>query len=715
MKKVLVLVAILMLAGLFFLFELDRFLTLEALQQGQDQFAAWRAQAPLRVAGAFFLFYVVVTALSLPGAAVMSLAGGALFGLTTGVILVSFASSIGATLAFLVARFLLRDLVQNRFGEKLAAINRGVERDGAFYLFTLRLVPIFPFFLINLLLALTPIRAFTFYWVSQVGMLAATVVYVNAGTQLGAIASAGDILSPGLVASFVLLGLFPLLAKKIVAVVRKGRVYARWRRPRSFERNLVVIGAGAAGLVSAYLAATLKARVTLIEAHKMGGDCLNHGCVPSKALIRSAKLAHQIAHADRYGLAPAAPSFSFRAVMARVHAKIAAIAPHDSVERYTELGVEVLAGRAKIVDPWTVEVALNSGGVKRLTSRSIIIATGAAPVVPPLPGLEEVGYLTSDTMWEQFAKLDHPPARLVVLGGGPIGCELAQAMARLGSRVSLVQRGPRLLPREDEEVGLLIAQALEASGVEVLTGQQMVRCERQGEKRSLLVERDGVERRLEFDALLLAVGRQARLTGYGLEELGIPVERTVVVNDYLETIYPNILAVGDVAGPYQFTHTAAHMAWFAVVNALFGGFRRFKVDYSVIPRAIFTDPEVARVGLSEGEAQRLGIACEVTRYDLGELDRAIVDSADYGFVKVLTVPGKDKILGVTMVGEHAGELLAEYVLAMKHGLGMNKILGTIHTYPTMSEANKFAAGAWKKAHVPRKLLALIGRYHAWRL
>ncbi|MFU8818284.1 MAG: FAD-dependent oxidoreductase [Desulfurivibrio sp.] len=715
MKKFLVLVAILMLAGLFFLFELDRFLTLEALQQGQDQFAAWRAQAPLRVAGVFFLFYVVVTAFSLPGAAVMTLAGGALFGLTTGVILVSFASTIGATLAFLVARFLLRDLVQNRFGEKLAAINRGVERDGAFYLFTLRLVPIFPFFLINLLLALTPIRTFTFYWVSQVGMLAGTVVYVNAGTQLGAIAGTGDILSPGLIASFVLLGLFPLLAKKIVEVVRKGRVYARWRRPRSFERNLVVIGAGAAGLVSAYLAAALKARVTLIEAHKMGGDCLNHGCVPSKALIRSAKLAHQIAHADRYGLAAAAPRFSFRAVMDRVHAKIAAIAPHDSVERYTELGVEVLAGRAKIVDPWTVEVALNSGGVRRLTSRSIIIATGAAPVVPPLPGLEEVGYLTSDTMWEQFAKLDHPPARLVVLGGGPIGCELAQAMARLGSKVSLVQRRSRLLPQEDEEVSALVRLALEESGVEVLTDQRMVRCERHGDAKLLLVEQGGVERRLEFDALLLAVGRQARLTGYGLEELGVPVERTVVVNDYLETIYPNILAVGDVAGPYQFTHTAAHMAWFAVVNALFGGFRRFKVDYSVIPRAIFTDPEVARVGLSEGEAQRLGIACEVTRYDLGELDRAIVDSADHGFVKVLTVPGRDRILGVTIVGEHAGDLLAEYVLAMKQGLGINKILGTIHTYPTLSEANKFAAGAWKKAHVPRKLLALIGRYHAWRL
>ena len=515
-------------------------------------------------------------------------------------------------------------------------------------------------------------------------------------------------------AAISLVAMLPQLVKKIGEMARQRRLYGGWPKPRSFERNLVVIGAGAGGLVSSYIAATVKAKVTLVEARKMGGDCLNYGCVPSKSLIRSAKLAHQLAHADRYGLTAVAPRFSFRDVMARVQAKIAAIAPHDSVERYAGLGVEVLLGHGRIVDPWTVEVALNDGGSKRLTTRAIIIAAGAEPMAPPLPGLAEVGYLTSDTIWDEFAKLEQPPARLLVLGGGPVGCELAQALARLGSKVVQVLRGPRLMPREDEEVSALARQALEESGVEVLTGRKMLRCERRGAAKVLVIEENGGERGLEFDALLLAVGRRARLAGYGLEELGIPVGQTVMVNDYLETVYPNIMAVGDVAGPFQFTHTAAHMAWFATVNALFGRFRKFRVDYSVIPRTTFIDPEVARVGLNELEAKEKGVACEVTRFDLAELDRAITDSAEQGFIKVLTVPGRDKILGVTIVGEHAGELLAEYVLAMKHGLGLNKILATIHAYPTLAEANKYAAGVWKKAHAPQKLLALAGRYHAWR-
>ncbi|MDZ7641467.1 MAG: FAD-dependent oxidoreductase [Desulfurivibrio sp.] len=714
MKKVALLVMLAVLVVLFFFFDLDRLLTLETLKQGQERFTAWRTEAPWLVGGGFFLLYVVVTALSLPGAAVMTLAAGALFGLLTGTILVSFASTIGATLAFLVARFLLHDTVQQRFGDRLAALNRGIKRDGAFYLFTLRLVPIFPFFLINLVLALTPIRAFTFYWVSQVGMLPGTVVYINAGTQLAAIERAGDIMSPVLLGSFALLGIFPLLAKKIVAMAQQRRVYAGWRRPRRFDRNLVVIGAGAGGLVSAYIAAAVKAKVTLVEGHKMGGDCLNYGCVPSKSLIRSAKLAHQCQHADRYGLRPHSEVVDFPAVMRRLKTNIATIAPHDSVERYQGLGVEVLLGHGRLVDPWTVEVKLHEGGSRRLRTRHIIIAAGAEPAVPPLPGLEEVGYLTSDTLWEELAKLDRPPRRLLVLGGGPIGCELAQALARLGSRVTQVLRGPRLLPREDAEVAELARQALEESGVTVLTEHKPLRCVFQGTEKGLVVEHEGVEQTLPFDTLLLAAGRRARLRGYGLEELGVPVDGTVTVNDYLETRYPNILAVGDVAGPYQFTHTAAHMAWFATVNALFGQLRRFRVDYSVIPWCTFLDPEVARVGLNEQDAQKQGIAYELSRYELSELDRAVTDGAERGFVKVLTVPGKDKILGVTIVAAQAGELLAEYVLAMRHGLGLNKILGTIHPYPTMAEANKYAAGVWKKAHAPQKLLALFERYHAWR-
>jgi len=714
MKKITIIVVASVVLLVFFALDMNRFLTLDGLKASLGQFEIWRAASPVFVGFAFFSLYVLVAAFSLPGAAVMTLAAGALFGLLEGTVIVSFASSIGATLAFLASRYLLRDTIQNRFGGRLKAINDGMAREGAFYLFTLRLVPLFPFFLVNLLMGLTPIRARSFYWVSQVGMLAGTLVYVNAGTQLAKISGLSGIVSPRLLISFALLGVFPLLAKRFLNFLQRRRVYAKWQRPQRFDRNLVVIGGGAAGLVSAYIGAAVKAKVTLIEAHKMGGDCLNYGCVPSKALIKSSRLAHQMRHADHYGLAAAEPKFSFRKVMARVHEIIRAVEPHDSVERYTRLGVEVLRGYARVVDPWTVEVALNDGGTQRLTTRSIVIAAGARPFVPALPGIEDVGYLTSDTLWEAFAKLDEPPARLVVLGGGTIGCELAQSFARLGSQVTQIQRGPRILPNEDEEVSALARAAFERDGITVLTGQQAVRCELEGERKFIVVEHGGAERRIEFDALLCAVGRVARLSGYGLEELGIPTDRTVVTNEYLETLYPNIFAAGDVAGPYQFTHTAAHQAWYAAVNALFGDFRKFKVDYSVVPWATFIEPEVARVGLNEQEAKKKGIACEVTKYGLDDLDRAIADGTAHGFVKVLTVPGKDRILGVTLVGEHAGDLLAEFVLAMKHGLGLSKILGTIHTYPTLAEANKYVAGEWKRAHAPQRVLAWLSRYHAWK-
>ncbi|KIN90950.1 FAD-dependent oxidoreductase [Thauera sp. SWB20] len=720
MKKPLLLLLVLALVAGFFASGLHRQLDLDTLKAGMAGFAAWREASPVLVAALYFAAYVAVTALSLPGAAVMTLAGGALFGLGWGLLIVSFASTIGATLAFLVSRHLLRDSVHARFGARLRAIDEGIARDGAFYLFSLRLVPAFPFFLINLLMGLTPIRTRTFYWVSQLGMLPGTLVYVNAGTELGAVDSLAGVLSPGLVASFVLLGLFPLLARWMVERVQARRVYAGWQRPARFERNLVVIGAGAAGLVTSYIAAAVKAKVTLVEAGRMGGDCLNTGCVPSKALIRSARLAHQIRHADRYGLEPGEPEIDFRRLMARVRAVIRKIEPHDSVERYSALGVEVLQGRARIVDPWTVEVALNEGGTRRLSTRSIVIATGARPTVPDLPGLEAVGYLTSDTVWDAFAALDAPPRRLLVLGGGPIGCELAQACARLGSQVVLVARAPQLLPREDADVGAFARAALEADGVEVLTGVAALRCEQEtaaGGTDKFLVVADpasGGERRIAFDTLLCAVGRSARLEGFGLEALGIPTGATVATDDFLQTRYPNILAAGDVAGPLQFTHVAAHQAWHAAVNALFGHLRRFRVDYRCVPHTTFTDPEVARVGLNETEARARGIAFEFTRYDLAELDRAITDGADRGFVKVLTVPGKDRILGATIVGEHAGELLAEFVLAMKHGLGLNKLLGTIHAYPTFAEANKSVAGEWKRAHAPQRVLRWLERHHAWR-
>jgi pyruvate/2-oxoglutarate dehydrogenase complex dihydrolipoamide dehydrogenase (E3) component/uncharacterized membrane protein YdjX (TVP38/TMEM64 family) len=721
-SKWIVVLLVALAIGAFIALDLGRYLNLEALRQSQAALAAHYASNPWTLRAAFFAIYVAVASLSLPGAAILTLAGGGVFGLGWGLLLVSFASSIGATVSFLAARFVLRDAVQARFGVRLADINQGVARDGALYLFSLRLIPVVPFFVINLLMGLTAMPARTFYWVSQLGMLAGTAVYVNAGTRLAELRSLQDVASPQVLGAFVLLGLFPLAAKAVMGFIQKRKVYARWNavRPTAFDRNLIVIGGGAGGLVSAYIAAAVKAKVTLVEAHKMGGDCLNYGCVPSKALIKSAKLAHQMRHAERYGLYSnnnkddGQGLFSFRKVMQRVHAVIAAIEPHDSVERYTGLGVEVLQGYARIVNPWTVEIALNDGGKQTLTTRSIVIAAGARPFVPPLPGLEEVGYVTSDTLWDEFAKLDEVPKRLVVLGGGPIGCELAQSFARLGSAVMQVEMGARIMVREDEEVSALAQASLQADGVAVLTGHKALRCEWVNGEKTLVVEHAGAEKRIAFDQLLCAVGRTARLSGYGLEELGIPTHKTVQTNEYLQTIYPNIFAAGDVAGPYQFTHTAAHQAWYAAVNALFGDFKKFKADYSVIPWATFIDPEVARVGLNEQDAKEQGIAYEVTKYGIDDLDRAIADSEAHGFVKVLTVPGKDKILGVTIVGTHAGDLLAEYVLAMKHGLGLNKILGTIHTYPTLAEANKYAAGEWKRAHQPHKLLEWVRKFHDWK-
>ena len=694
----------------FFVFDLGAYLTLDSLKARQADLATLLDNRPLLIVGGFFLLYVATTALSLPGAAILTLAAGAIFGLWHGTLIVSFASAIGASLAFLSSRFVLRDWVKARFGKRVAAIDRGIEKDGVFYLLTLRLIPAFPFFLINLAMGLTTMRLVTFYIVSQAGMLLGTLVFVNAGTQLAAINSTGDILSPRLIGSFVLLGLFPLIARWILDLVKRRRVYKNYCRPRHFDRNLVVIGAGAGGLVTAYIAAAVRAKVTLVEAGTMGGDCLNTGCVPSKALIRSARLAHDIRHASEFGLASAEPAVNFKAVMERVHGVIATIAPADSVERYTKLGVDVRLGHAMIVDPWTVEITGANGVKQRLTTRSIVIAAGAEPFVPDIPGLAEAGYLTSDTMWDVLATRDAVPRRLMIVGGGPIGTEMAQAFARLGSNVTQVEAGPRILPNEDEEVSGFITDILRRDGVDVRTGQEAVRCE----GKSLIVKNGGKETPIAFDDIIVAVGRKARLSGYGLEALGIETGKTLIVDETLKTLYPNIYAVGDVAGPYQFTHFAAHQAWYAAVNALFGGFRTFRADYTVIPWTTFTDPEVAHVGHTVATATAADIAHEIVRYDLGHLDRAVAEGANSGFVMVLVPPGKDKILGVTIVAAHAGELLAEFVLAMKHGLGLGKILGTIHAYPTMAEANKYVAGEWKKANQPERLLRVVERYHRWR-
>jgi len=707
MKKIILLVALAVIVVLFFQFELERYLTLDYIKSQQELISQYYEENRALTLLVFFLGYVVVTGASLPGAAVMTLAAGAVFGLFTGLILVSFASTIGASIAFLVSRYLFRDLVETRFGSSLKTVNDGIEKDGPFYLFALRLVPAFPFFVINLVMGLTKLRLWTFFWVSQVGMLAGTVVYVNAGTQLGKIESANEIFSTEILLSFLLLAILPFIGRKIVNTLASRKALAGYSKPDSFDTNLVVIGAGSAGLVTAYIAAAVKARVTLIEKHKMGGDCLNFGCVPSKALIRSAKFMSHISRSREFGIGKAEAEFDFAEVMERIQSVIRQIEPHDSVERYTGLGVDVIQGEARITSPWTVEV---NGRVIR--TPNIVVATGGRPFVPPIEGIEEVGYYTSDNLWDMREK----PQKLAVLGGGPIGCELAQSFARLGIDVTQVEMLPQILLREDPEVSDMVRQRMLDDGVRVLTGHKAKRFISEGDRKILLAESETGDVEVEFDAVIVAVGRSANSSGFGLEEIGVRLNqnRTIEVNEYLQTNIPTIYACGDVTGPYQFTHVGAHQAWYTSVNSLFGIIRRFKADYSVIPWATFTEPEIGRVGLNETEALQQGIEYEVTRYDISDLDRAIADSEAHGFVKVLTVPGKDRILGVTIVGEHAGDLIAEYVLAMRHNLGLNKILGTIHIYPTLAEANKYAAGEWKRAHAPERLLGWVGRFHRWR-
>ncbi len=731
-------------AGAFFIFDLQQFFNFAYLQARHLEFRDYYAQHTLLTALVYFGVYVLVTALSLPGALVMTIAGGAIFGVIYGTIIVSFASTIGATLAFLAARFILRDFVQNKFTTKLQTINAEMKNNGVFYLFTLRLVPIFPFFMINMVMGLTTIKTWHFFCVSQVAMLLGTLLYVNAGAQLSELQTPADILSWQLLLSFAVLGIFPLLAKKIVSMIKARHVYRGFTRPRHYDYNLVVIGAGAGGLVSAYIGATVKAKTLLIEKHKMGGDCLNSGCVPSKALLKSAQIAALPHQAKKYGFDKIELSYRFSEVMERVQRVIAEVEPHDSVARYRGLGVECEQGEAKIISPYTVQVqgcehlgenSTLAAKERTVTARNIIIASGATPLVPKLPGLEQVTYYTAETIWQ----LRERPARMLVLGGGPIGCELAQAFARLGVQVVQLEMGARLLPREDVEVSDFMLRTLRDDGIEVLTehqalsfgqegGESFVLCQAKGQAR-VEEQAHGEElardehypqgelgrRRITFDVALLALGRKATVTGFCGEAMQLELSErgTLQVNEYLQTSYPNIYACGDVVGPYQFTHLAAHQAWYCAVNALFAPVS-FKVDYRVVPWCTFTDPEVAHVGLSASEAERLGIAYEVTTYGIDDLDRAITDSEARGFVKVLTVPQRDKVLGATIVGARAGELITEFVSAMKHGIGLNKILGTIHIYPTFAEANKYLAGNWKKAHAPTRALAYLERWHSWR-
>ncbi len=707
LTRITLLFALAIAIAAFFKLGFHQYISLEYIKSQQLSFENYYRSHPMATIAMYFGIYVLITSLSLPGAAIATLAGGALFGVAKGTVIVSFASTLGASLAFLLARFVLRDWVENRFSDTTSKINQGIEKEGAFYLFTLRLIPAVPFFVINLAMGLTKMRLPVFWLVSQVGMLAGTFVYVNAGTQLAQLETLAGILSPRLLAAFSLLGVFPFVIKGLMAWIRTRKAFAGFSRPARFEYNIVVVGGGSAGLVTSYIGAAARAKVALIEKHKLGGDCLNTGCVPSKALLRSAKFKHEVDSAGRLGFESATAKGQFSDIMARVHRVIKKIEPHDSAERYQELGVDVIQGEARILSPWIVQV-----GEQILTTKNIVIATGARPFVPPIKNIDQVDYLTSDTVWN----LQTLPPRLVVLGGGPIGCELTQAFARLGSQVTQVELGPRIMPREDEVVSELVRQRFAAEGITVLTDHLATAVEVAAEDKFLVCTSNNQTVRIPFDQLLVAVGRTANTTGFGLEELGIEIgpRGTVAVDEYLRTNIPSIFAAGDVAGPYQFTHTAAHMAYYCAVNAMAQPFYKAKVDYSVIPWATFTDPEVARVGLNEQEAQQQNIAYDVSQYGIDDLDRAIADEAAYGFVRVLTEPASDRILGVTIAGIHAGELLGEYVLAMRHGIGLNKILSTIHIYPTLAESNKFVAGVWKRSQVSEKTLAWGHRINAWR-
>jgi len=709
-KKIKQILILLLLLGIFFTaraYGVSEYLNFEYLKLQKESLLSTYNENQFLFISIYFLVYVISVAVSIPGATIFTLAAGAIFGVVLGTVLVSFASTLGATLSFLFSRYLLRDSVQKKFGSSMDSINKGLEQDGTFYLLSLRLIPAIPFFLINLLMGLSRISAVQFFLVSQIGMLPGTLVYVNAGTQIATLNNIKDILSPALLLSFVALGLLPLFAKVIVNKIKINKIYTNYNKPKSYDYNLVVLGAGAAGLVTSYIGATVKAKVALIEKHKMGGDCLNYGCVPSKAIIATSKKVHMAKKASEYGLKKVEIEFDFKDIMARVSGIIKKIEPNDSIERYSSMGVDCITGSGKIISPFEVEV-----NGKIITTKNIVIATGAGPLIPSIPGLKDVPYLTSETLWN----LSILPKNLLVIGGGPIGCELSQAFSRLGSKVTILDIADRILPKEDKDVSLFMETVLKEEGITILKSHKILEFINIYNKNSAVVEFNKEKKEIVFDYVLLSMGRKARVSGFGLEDLGVKITNrgTVEVNEYLETNYPNIFACGDVAGPYQFTHTASHEAWYASVNALFGIFKKFKADYTVIPWTTFTDPEVSHVGLSEEDALSKNIQFELTKYDMHELDRAITESENKGFVKILTSPGTDKILGVTIVGHNAGEIISEFVLAMKYKIGVNKILGTIHAYPTMAEANKFAAGNWKKARKPENLLKWVEKFHHWR-
>jgi dihydrolipoamide dehydrogenase len=656
---------------------------------------------------AFLITYILTTALNLPVALLLSLLAGSLFDLWIGVIVVSLGSTLGATGSFLISRYLLREAFESRFPSAIRKINTGVQQDGAFYLFALRLVPVFPFFVINAAMGLTKLPTYIFFLISQIGMLPATIIYVYAGTQLTHLSSINEVFPSSLALALTLIGILPLASRMTIHLLRNRRLYSPFLRPSTFDYNIIVIGGGAAGLVTSYIGSSLKAKVLLIEEAKMGGDCLNTGCVPSKSLIHTADFLHKIRLHKQYGIATATSDFSFSEVMERVISSVNKIEPHDSIERYTKLGVNCIIGRAKILDPF--RVAVNG---ETFTTRNIVIATGAKPIIPRIPGISRILHYTSDTIWT----LREQPKHLLVVGGGPIGCELGQAFRRLGTTVTIAERDSRLLSKEEPEASTLIGAQLSAEDVRIMLNHEVIEITEAEDSIQAVLHGPNEKTAITCDAILFAIGRKANTEGLGLQELGVALRQdgTIQTDEYLRTKYPNILACGDVTGPYQLTHVSAHQAWYSSINALFQPFKKYVTDYRVIPRVTFTDPQIAQVGVTSSEAKEQLPAFDTYSFPLNELDRAIIDNETNGFIQVLTKQDTDHILGVTIVGAHAGEYLSEFTLAMKHNIGLKKILETIHPYPTFSEANKYVAGAWRQSTKPAKVIYWLQRFHAWR-
>ena len=699
----------------FFALGLDQHFSLDGARAAVAEFESLKTQNPLLLGLAFFAVYCVMSTLSIPGAVWITLASGALFGLVWGTVIVSFASSLGATGAMLVARYILRDHVISRYGQKMEPFLSGMQKDGLSYLLSLRLLPIVPYFLINLAMGLTTMRWPVFYIASQIGMLPGTIIFVNAGAQLGQIRSLDDVTSPGLIFSLCLLALLPIVGRVGATKYAQARRLRGFKRPKIFDRDLLVIGAGAAGLSAAYAGSLSHAKTTLIEVDEMGGDCLNRGCVPSKALIAAARKS---------------PKTDFSAAMAGVEQAITAIAPHDSVERYTSLGVEVLRGRARFIDPWQVEIT-TPAEKKTLSARRFVIATGAKPFIPPISGLEDVGYVTTDSLWDCLASWKNgPPSPFIVLGGGPIGCELAQAMSQLGADVTVVEAQPHLLGVED----LAVSQALEAglarAGVTVLTNATAQSCRpdksagdksRGGHLQVAIKAEDGStsSKDIPFALLLVAVGRRPDFSSLGIEGFDLLQEGKLPVDRHQRTRLDHIYAAGDAVSRLQFTPVAGNQGWIAAANALFAPFVRLRPEQKLIPRVTFSDPEIARVGLNQKEADADNISYESTRFPFDEIDRSLVartqkpHAAD-GWIEVLTVPGRDKIIGVTIVGDGAGEMIALFTLAMSRGMGLKHLMSIIYAYPTVTEAARYAAAAWRKAHSPGWIEGPLMRYHEWR-